>query len=82
MAKQTFEGAMQRLEQIVGELESGDLSLEKAIKKFEEGVRLNKFCAHKLDETEKRVDILLKDEEGNPIEEPFEPEPDSEDDSV
>ena len=44
MAKQTFESAMKKLEQIVGELESGDLPLEKALKKFEEGVQLSTFC--------------------------------------
>jgi len=79
MAKQTFEGAMERLEQIVGELETGDLSLEKAIKKFEEGVRLSKFCSRKLDETEKKVEILLKGEDGNPVEVSFETETEIED---
>ena len=62
MANQTFEKAMNKLEIIVQELESTDLPLEKAIKKFEEGVRLSKFCSEKLDETEKRITILLKDQ--------------------
>ncbi|MFO7554220.1 MAG: exodeoxyribonuclease VII small subunit [Desulfobacterales bacterium] len=74
MAKQTFEDAMNRLEQIVKELESTDLPLEKAIKKFEEGVQLSKFCSEKLDETEKRVTILLKDRNGSVFEKPFIPE--------
>ena len=71
MSKQTFEKAMKKLEQIVQELESGDLALEKAIKKFEEGVQLSKFCSAKLDETEKRVTILMQNSEGNLSEEPF-----------
>jgi exodeoxyribonuclease VII small subunit len=80
MAKQTFEKAMEQLEEIVQELESVDLPLEKAIKKFEEGVQLAKFCSDKLDETEKRISILLKDQNGQVIEKPFfsDPEPDDE----
>ncbi|MEJ2657824.1 MAG: exodeoxyribonuclease VII small subunit [Desulfobacterales bacterium] len=80
MAKQTFENAMKQLEEIVQELESIDLPLEKAIKKFEEGVQLAKFCSEKLDETEKRISILLKDKNGQVIEKPFssETEPDDE----
>lgn len=71
MAGQTFEKAMKQLEQIVQELESGDLPLEKAIKKFEDGVRLSKFCSEKLDETEKKITILLENKEGNIVEKPF-----------
>ncbi|MBW1739545.1 MAG: exodeoxyribonuclease VII small subunit [Deltaproteobacteria bacterium] len=78
MAKQTFENAMKRLEAIVQDLESGELSLDEAFKKFQEGVKLSKFCSNKLDETEKKVSILLKDDEGRVREEPFLPE-DSED---
>lgn len=71
MAKQTFEKAMEKLEKIVQELESSDLPLEKAIKKFEEGVQLSKFCSDKLDETEKKITILLKDQNGQVFEKPF-----------
>jgi exodeoxyribonuclease VII small subunit len=71
MANLTFEKAMKKLEQIVRELESGDQPLEKAIKKFEEGVQLSKFCSEKLDETEQRVTLLLKDQAGNVFEKPF-----------
>ena len=79
MSKQTFEKAMKKLEQIVQELESGDLPLEKAIKKFEEGVQLSKFCSSKLDETEKKVTFLMQDAEGNVFEKPFLSENDAED---
>ena len=74
MAKQTFENAMKRLEAIVQELERGDLTLDEALRKFQEGVKLTKFCSNKLDETEKKVSILLKDEEGNVRAVPFLPE--------
>jgi exodeoxyribonuclease VII small subunit len=79
MAKQTFEKAMNKLEKIVQELESTDLPLEKAIKKFEEGVQLSKFCSEKLDETEKRITILLKDQNGRAVDKPFISETESDD---
>ena len=74
MAKQTFEGAMSQLESIVHELERGDLSLDEALKKFQDGVKLSRFCSRKLDETEKKVSLLLKDEEGKVQAAPFAPE--------
>ena len=64
MANQTFEKAMYKLEKIVQEL-------EKAIRKFEEGVQLSKFCSEKLDETEKKLTILLKDQNGRVYDKPF-----------
>ncbi|MEA3279258.1 MAG: exodeoxyribonuclease VII small subunit [Thermodesulfobacteriota bacterium] len=64
MTKLNFEKSMKQLEEIVQELESGDLSLEKAIKKFEDGVRLSKLCSKQLDETEKKVTMLLRDQNG------------------
>ena len=71
MAKLSFEKAMKKLEQIVHELESGDQPLEKALKKFEEGVQLSNRCSEMLEETEKRITILLQDQEGNLLEKPF-----------
>jgi len=71
MSKQTFEGAMAKLEQIVEELESGELPLEKTIKKFEEGIRLSSYCSTILDETENRISLLLKDADGRLTEQPF-----------
>jgi exodeoxyribonuclease VII small subunit len=79
MAKKTFEQAMKQLERIVQDLESGDMPLEKAIKTFEEGIQLSKFCSEKLDETEKRITILLQDAEGKLSEAPF---PASDDDAI
>jgi exodeoxyribonuclease VII small subunit len=65
MAKQTFENALKQLEKIVQELESGDITLEKSLKKFEEGMSLSKYCTGKLDDMEKRITILTKDKQGN-----------------
>jgi exodeoxyribonuclease VII small subunit len=72
MAKQTFESAMKQLEQIAQELEAGQLPLEMAMKKFEEGIQLSRFCTKKLDETERRISILLQDSDGSVQEVPFE----------
>ena len=55
-----FEEAMERLEEIVGQLEKGETSLEDALSLFEEGVRLSRFCREKLDEAEKKVEMLLQ----------------------
>lgn len=60
MAKDKFEEALQKLEDLVRKMEGGDMSLEESLKAFEEGIRLARFCAKKLDEAERRVDILLK----------------------
>ena len=65
---------MKKLEQIVQELESGDLLLEEAMQKFEEGINLSKLCSEKLDETEKKITLLLQDQKGNVSEKPFESE--------
>ncbi|TET51960.1 MAG: exodeoxyribonuclease VII small subunit [Deltaproteobacteria bacterium] len=64
MKEKQFEDAMKELEDIVKRLESGDLSLEESLKIFEEGIALSRYCFKKLEEAEKRVSILIKDEEG------------------
>ena len=73
MAKEKFEEAMNKLEKIVEKLEEGDIPLEESLKLFEEGIRLSRFCSQKLDEAEKRVEILLKDKEGVMRPQPFDP---------
>lgn len=80
MAPKTFEQSMKQLERIVQELEGGDLPLETAIKKFEEGMKLTKFCSEKLDETEKKVSILLKNAEGRIAEKSFNSDGDKDND--
>ncbi len=74
MGKEIFEEAMKKLEEIVHDLETGDLSLEESLKKFEEGVKLSKFCLRKLDEAEKKIELLVKGEGGKLVTKPFEPE--------
>ncbi|MBT8350483.1 MAG: exodeoxyribonuclease VII small subunit [Deltaproteobacteria bacterium] len=71
MPKTTFEQSMKKLEQIVQELESGDLPLEDAMKKFEEGIKLSSLCSEKLDETEKKITLLIEDQKGSVLEKPF-----------
>jgi len=68
----SFEEAMCQLEQIVLKLEKGDISLEESISSFQQGIELSRYCAAKLDEAEKRISILLQDEEGNLVEKDFE----------
>ncbi len=72
--EERFEEALKRLEEIVQKLEGGDLPLEDSLKHFEEGVRLSRFLSRKLEEAEKKVEILLKDEKGELKAEKFEPE--------
>lgn len=59
MAKEKFEDALEKLENIVREMEAGDLPLDSALKSFEEGIRLIRFCSAKLDESQRRVNELL-----------------------
>jgi exodeoxyribonuclease VII small subunit len=74
--KERFEEALQQLEAIVSRMEEGDLPLEEALKAFEEGVRLAKLCSKKLDEAERKVEKLTRDEAGR-----LEPVPFSEEES-
>ena len=73
MPKERFEDALNKLEKIVSKLEEGDIPLEESLKLFEEGIRLSRFCNQKLDEVEKRVEILLKSKEGDLRPHPFNP---------
>ncbi len=72
MAEKKFEAALARLEEIVRELEQGDLPLEQSLKLFEEGIKLARLCSKRLEEAERRVEILLKDKSGNIAAQPFE----------
>ena len=77
-----FESCLEDLEQVVEQLESGELSLEDSLAAFEKGVGLAKFCHQKLNEVEKKIELLVKDKEGKLQLNAFEelPERDSEDD--
>jgi exodeoxyribonuclease VII small subunit len=69
-----FETALKKLEEIVKKLENGELSLDSALELFEEGVKLSRFCHSKLEEAERRVEILLKNDSGQLRAVPFESE--------
>lgn len=60
MARKTFETALSRLEQITQELEDGELSLDKSLKKFDEGIQLARFCSEQLNEARAKVELLLE----------------------
>ena len=60
MKKKSFEDALAKLEDITKELEEGELSLEDALKHFDEGVKLAEYCNTKLNSAQRKVEILLK----------------------
>jgi exodeoxyribonuclease VII small subunit len=72
--KPDFEFSLARLEEIVGKLESANLSLDDAMKLFEEGVQLSRDCQKHLEQAEGKVEILLKKAGGEMAAEPFDPE--------
>jgi exodeoxyribonuclease VII small subunit len=68
----TFEASLEALEQIVRELERGDLSLEKSLELFEQGIRLSRECQERLNQAERRIEVLLRDNQGRPVVSSFE----------
>ena len=77
MGDKGFEEALRELEEIVNRLEKGDLLLEEALRLFEEGVRLSRHCHTKLDEAQKKIEILLSEEDGKTVAVPFDPDKDA-----
>jgi exodeoxyribonuclease VII small subunit len=76
--KPDFEHSLARLEEIVRKLESANLSLDEAMKLFEEGVQLSRDCQKYLEQAEGKVEILLKKAGGETAAEPFDPESEEE----
>ncbi len=68
MAKQSFEIALKKLEEVVEKLESGEVSLDQSLKLFEQGVTLVRQCSKRLDEVESKVQVLVSDERGERLE--------------
>ena len=64
MADIKFEDALKKLEKIVDELERGDLSLDEALKKYQEGIELSRACAQRLESAKKKIDVLVKNKKG------------------
>ncbi|HJZ68453.1 MAG TPA: exodeoxyribonuclease VII small subunit [Blastocatellia bacterium] len=71
-AEKSFEASLEELEQIVRQLEAGDLPLDRSLELFEQGVRLSRECQKRLDEAERKVEILVKGEDGKATPLPFE----------
>ncbi len=71
---QTFESSLKELEKIVRGLEEGDLSLEDSLKLFEDGIKLSRECQERLNQAERRIEVLLKDGDGNPSLQAIQPE--------
>lgn len=76
--KPDFERSLARLEEVVRRLENAHLSLDEAMKLFEEGVELSRDCQKQLEQAEGRVEVLLKKADGKLVAEPFEPEAEEE----
>lgn len=72
--EEKFETALERLQGLVRELESGDCSLEDSIKKFEDGMALARQCQERLTQAEQKIEILLKADKSGPVTAPFEEE--------
>jgi exodeoxyribonuclease VII small subunit len=73
-AEQNFEAQLASLERIVRELERGDLPLEQSLELFEQGVRLSRECQERLNEAERRIEVLLRVGDGSTVAVPFEGE--------
>ncbi len=78
MSEMKFEKAIKRLEAIVEQLEDGQIDLEKSLKLFEEGIKLARFCADKLQEAEQKIELLALEHESLFADDPPEPEADEE----
>ena len=72
--KKSFEEQIQELEKIISELENGNLNLDDSVVKFEEGMKISKECNKMLENAEKKITILLNDENGEKKEENFDTE--------
>lgn len=70
----TFETSLEELERIVRELEQGELTLEKSLELFEQGVKLSRECQERLNQAERRIEILMRDNQGRAVVRPFDPE--------
>lgn len=60
MAEIKFEEALKKLERIVEDLEKGDLSLDEALKKYQDGIELSRACSQRLENARKKIDVLVK----------------------
>jgi exodeoxyribonuclease VII small subunit len=74
MSEPKFEDALKKLEKIVQEMEGAELSLDDSLKKYEEGIKLSRLCLNKLEETQKKIEILQKGADGKSAKKKFRPQ--------
>jgi exodeoxyribonuclease VII small subunit len=72
----SFETSLEELERIVRELEQGELPLEKSLELFEQGVKLSRECQDRLNQAERKIEVLMRDNQGHSIVKPLAPETD------
>ncbi len=82
MAKIDFEKSLAKLEQIVAQMEAGELSLDEMLAKFKEGMALAQACSKRLNEAERTIEVLAKGEDGRVETKPFPAEPAAGEDSA
>lgn len=68
----SFETSLEALEEIVHQLEQGDLALEESLVLFERGIHLSRECQERLSQAERRIELLLRDQQGRPVVSAFE----------
>lgn len=64
MAEMKFEEALKKLEKIVEDLEKGDLTLDEALKKYQEGIELSRACSQRLESAKKKIEVISKNKKG------------------
>ena len=69
--QEKFEESLKKLEDIVRQLEQGDLTLEASLKLFEDGIKLSRLCSKQLEEAERKVEMLLQGDNDEPLTKPF-----------
>ena len=78
----SFESSLEELERIVRDLEQGELPLEKSLELFEQGVKLSRECQDRLNQAERRIEVLMRDNQGRQAVRAFDPENESADEEV
>ena len=77
-----FESSLEELERIVRELEQGELTLEKSLELFEQGVKLSRECQERLNQAERRIEILMRDSQGRATVSAFDPDSELSDENI
>ena len=78
MAELSFEKSLEKLEKIVAELETGNITLDDALSRYEEGIKLSRLCQEKLSQAEKKIEVLSRNAKGELVKKTFEADADEE----